>query len=172
MKTPDLFPQSLQHQALSEAAKHSDGVNDITLRHILEDIGFDLDEVTKNDLRQKVDGYVLEPGPIKVESRSYHFPLSHRDDPATSHDAAQSVKEVSKQHRVMCLTALALYGPMTAHEVAARCKFDHWSVAARRLTELHEQGTIERIHTDVPGVYQTRKTPSGRQACLWRVVRA
>jgi hypothetical protein len=100
------------------------------------------------------------------------MPLSHRADPATSHQAAVSMREVSGHHRIACVTALALYGPMTAHEVASRCGFDHWSVAARRLTELHEQGTIERIKTDMPGVYQTRKTPSGRQACLWRVVRA
>ena len=152
MKTPDLFPQSLQHQALSEP---------VTMTRILTDLGLEIDEVTATDLRQQVIGYV------EYDT----LPLSHRNDPVTSHDAAQSVKEVSKQHRVMCLTALALYGSQTAHEVAARCGFDHWSVAARRLTELHEQGTIERIHTDVPGVYQTRKTPSGRSACVWRVVR-
>ena len=143
MKTPDLFPQSLQHQALSYVP----------------------------DRLSLGDGNEWEKTPAGLAARGPYVPLSHRNDPATSHDAAQSVKEVSKQHRVMCLTALALYGPMTAHEVAARCKFDHWSVAARRLTELHEQGTIERIHTDVPGVYQTRKTPSGRSACVWRVVR-
>jgi hypothetical protein len=99
-------------------------------------------------------------------------PLSHRNDPESSHSAAVSMQIVASHHRIGCLTALALYGPMTAHEVAAKCGFDHWSVAARRLTELHEQGTIERIKTDMPGVYQTRKTPSGRQACVWRIVRA
>ena len=145
MKTPDLFPQSLQHQALGDAATR-----------IVR-----IEYTTDDDERHTVD----MPWP--------KLPLSHRNDPQTSVDAAQSVKEVSKQHRVMCLTALALYGPQTGFEIADRVGLTYIQVA-KRLTELYDKGKgpIERVHTDMPGVYQTRKTPSGRQACVWRVVRA
>ena len=142
MKTPDLFPQSLQHQALGRA--------DLSLRRN--------SEFAAGALRDLV---------------SLVMPKSHRNDPHTSVDAAQSVKEVSKQHRIATLTALALYGPATGYELADRLGLTYIQVA-KRLTELYDKGKgpIERIHTDVPGVYQTRKTPSGRQACVWRVVRA
>ena len=145
MKTPDLFPQSLQHQALSYVP----------------------------DRLSLGDGNEWEKTPAGLAARGPYVPLSHRNDPATSHDAAQSVKEVSKQHRVMCLTALALYGPQTGFEIADRVGLTYIQVA-KRLTELYDKGKgpIERVHTDMPGVYQTRKTPSGRQACVWRVVRA
>ena len=144
MKTPDLFPQHLIRQGLGIVP---DGAM-ITYR-------------TSNGEIHQAICKAVETG----------MPLSHRNDPQTSLDAAVSMRDVSGHHRVQVLTALALYGSMTAHEIAAKCGFEHWSVAARRLTELHEHGTIERIKTDMPGVYQTRKTPSGRNACLWRVVR-
>ncbi len=101
-------------------------------------------------------------------------PLSHRNDPQTSLDAAVSMREVSTHHRVQILTALRLYGPMTSHQCAERCGFDHWSVAARRLTELADPrvGKVEKIETgtfDGKPIYLTRKTPSGRQACVWRL---
>ena len=102
------------------------------------------------------------------------WPKSHRNDPQTSTDAAQSMTDVSRQHRVQCLTALALYGPMTADEVALKCGFNHRSIAARRLTELDQAQAIERIETgtyDGKVIYQTRKTASGRAACVYRVKR-
>ena len=161
MKTPDLFPQSLQHQALSQRKENVTCVvfEDFTLPAIRTD--------------EELLDAINAAGGMSFEVVTKD-PLSHRNDPQTSVDAAQSVKEVSKQHRVMCLTALALYGGQTSHEVAARCGFNHWSVAARRITELHEQGTIRRKQTGTfngKPIYETRKTPSGRSACVWYVIR-
>ena len=176
MKTPDLFrltedehygspaiPQHLIRQGLSIAPAETE--HDRWMREHLVPAWMRGLESFRN--WEQKERQALEVGRDDIPRP----PLSHRNDPQTSLDAAVSMREVSGRHRIACVTALALYGPMTAHEVAAKCGFDHWSVAARRLTELHEHGTIERIKTDMPGVYQTRKTPSGRQACLWRVVK-
>lgn len=78
-------------------------------------------------------------------------------------------------HRESILTALRLFGPATGHELAARLGLEYVQVA-KRLTELHDDGRITRhkIGTQPPPwqetpLYQTRRSPSGRAACVWHL---
>lgn len=98
-------------------------------------------------------------------------PLSHRDDPHTSRTAADSMQVHAGVHRTAILTALAFYGAKTAHEIAAMIGLDSVQVT-RRLSELHDDGKVQRRETgtaDGKPIYHTRKSPSGRPACVWYV---
>lgn len=89
------------------------------------------------------------------------------ENPHTSHEAAATLSHLARKHRAGCLAALALYGPQTGHEIAKRLGLGYDQVS-KRLPELMRAGTIER--RKVGGLYRTRKTPSGRTACVWYVV--
>lgn len=89
-------------------------------------------------------------------------PRARASDPATSHDAAASMRAAAHAQRDSILTVLRAYGPQTSAEVDARLG---WTDRAhRRMKELETAGRVARV----PGV--TRPTPRGRQAEVWRAV--
>lgn len=87
------------------------------------------------------------------------MPRARHTDPQTSHDAANSVVEVTK-------TQLAIYKllkkPMTDEQLVERYKAKAWAsdsgIRSRR-SELVELGLIERK--------SEAKTRSGRKAIVW-----
>lgn len=98
-------------------------------------------------------------------------PRSHATDPHTSFAAAHAVADTATARRVQILTALKLHGPMTSHEIAAKLDL-HWSDVARRCTELLESHQIMRTERGIylgKPIYWTRRTPSGKAACVWRL---
>lgn len=104
----------------------------------------------------------LEPMPLK----------SHRNDPHTSVQAAESAAGKAQHMRTATRTALRLYGPQTSHEIAARMGC-HWSDVARRITELIVDGKVAREQTGTyegRPIYRTRLTPSGKPACVYHCI--
>ena len=107
------------------------------------------------------------------------MPASHRNDPASSKDAAQRVAGKAQAMRVACLDTLRAHGPDSSHGIAARLGC-HWSDVARRMTELLAAGKVRRqektfANFDGPEIlfrreYLTRPTPSGGKACVWFLV--
>lgn len=96
-------------------------------------------------------------------------PRVHRLDPHTSHQAAASAVEIAGRHQVSILVCLKLYGAKTGHEIAEQLGLDYIQVA-KRLTELHEAGKVDRRQTGMfqgKPIYHTRASPSGRPACVW-----
>lgn len=85
--------------------------------------------------------------------------LSRRDDPITSHQAADGVKHFGKAHIDQIVITLKLCGPMTADEIAQCCELDKYQIC-RRLPEAETQGLVRA--TDA-----IRKTASGRAARVW-----
>lgn len=79
---------------------------------------------------------------------------ARRDDPGTSHAAAQRVDEFAREHQERIYAALAT--PGTIHELAARTGLTHVQVA-RRLPEMRN------VHpTD-----DKRPSPNGRPCRVW-----
>ena len=104
------------------------------------------------------------------------LPASHRNDPASSKDAAQRALPKAQAMRLACLAALRTCGPKTSHELGAILNC-HWSDVARRMTELLAAGKVRRqektfANFNGPEIlfrreYLTRPTPSGGKACVW-----
>ncbi len=89
------------------------------------------------------------------------FSRARNVDPATSHDAADRVPEFADGHFRKILDALEdLRRPSTFYEIADFCGIQAHAVG-KRLSELETAGLIYR--TD-----ETRATPSGRQAHVWK----
>ena len=99
-------------------------------------------------------------------------PRYRNSDPPTSQAAADSMeKGGAHQHRIMCMTCLILYGEQTGAEIAKRTGLSVEQVC-RRLPELGEAGTIERVETgthNAKPLYKTRNNERGRPCVVWRV---
>jgi hypothetical protein len=91
--------------------------------------------------------------------------LARRHDPATSHAAADRVKEFAAGQHETILKVLRDHGPCTAHEIATYCRLEAHAVG-KRLGELETAARI-RVVLDGSGKAMTRSTPSGRQARVW-----
>ena len=87
-------------------------------------------------------------------------PRSHRQDPATSRDAADSMISAAKTQRLKVLRALMDHGPMTAFEINDLFGWDY-ATASRRLPELEEGGLVRKTE-------EVRATRSGRTATVWK----
>lgn len=97
------------------------------------------------------------------------FNLHRKTDPQTSRDAAARVHEFSGCHKAKILETLDKIGIGTAHEIAAASGLDMHAVN-RRIKELETSGMIKCPVSDEDGKPLTRKTPSGRNARVWRNV--
>lgn len=91
-------------------------------------------------------------------------PRSRRDDPSTSHDAAQHAGVFVTQHHRAILQAMRAAGrPMAAKEIADAVGWPSHHAANRRTAELERAGLIEIA----PGDFYTN--PSGRKARRYRL---
>ena len=85
-------------------------------------------------------------------------------DRATSHDAARQAGGVAQQHSTRILACLRGVWPhgATKDEIAQATSLDSVAVA-RRMRDLERAGLV----LDTGG---TRRSASGRQATVWRVI--
>lgn len=89
-----------------------------------------------------------------------HLPLFRRQDPPTSKAAGRNARQFIGDHERQILDALA-EGPGTKDELAARCGLSEQMVI-RRIARLRRIG-------EVVGTGETRRTPSGGKAEVWRL---
>jgi predicted ArsR family transcriptional regulator len=89
------------------------------------------------------------------------FARARREDPVTSHAAADLVREFEGEHFAKVLKGLA-EGSATIYELADRAGLTHVQVA-RRMPELEQAGRV-RIREG-----EKRKSPTGRPCRVWEV---
>ena len=70
------------------------------------------------------------------------FPRVRANDPVTSYEAADSIKDVASDHIQMIADCLYVYGPLGKDGIASRTQLDSNQVA-RRLSEAERLGFIE-----------------------------
>lgn len=87
---------------------------------------------------------------------------AHRSDPATSVEAARSAQPMADQHKFVIATILLFHGPLTSQGIADRCELSYHQVA-RRMSDLVADGKVQDSG-------QTRRSPGGRRATVWRLV--
>lgn len=88
------------------------------------------------------------------------LPLARRGDPATSHQAAASAKEMAIRHSRAIQYVLKEFGPNGKDGIASLTKLSGVQVA-RRLSEMHKLGVIEPTGCVVP-------SNTGRMERQWR----
>ena len=89
-------------------------------------------------------------------------PGARRRDPATSHDAARSMRTAATEQAARVFNALQSLGEAGAEQIAERIGMDAYAVR-KRLPELEAAGLIATTG-------DTRRTASGRSERVWRVV--
>ena len=88
------------------------------------------------------------------------FPRVRANDPLTSFEAAESIKDVAPQHHQVILNCLKFYGPLGKDGISALTMLDPNQVA-RRLNEMKIIGLIELTGNTV-------KSNSGRNEREWQ----
>ena len=88
------------------------------------------------------------------------FPRVRANDPLTSFEAAESIKEAAPQHYQVILECLKFYGPLGKDGISAMTMLDPNQVA-RRLNEMKVLGLIELTGNTV-------KSNSGRNEREWK----
>ncbi len=86
----------------------------------------------------------------------------HAHDPDTSVQAARGAQGLAEEHQSIIAAVLATYGPLTSCEIADRCKLNYHQVA-RRMSDLVIDGKVMDSG-------ETRRSPGGRRATVWRLV--
>ncbi len=67
---------------------------------------------------------------------------AHRNDPATSHEAAESAREMAARHRAIVLEVVRRAGvPLSAEEISALCELDRLQVM-KRVSDLKGAGVL------------------------------
>jgi hypothetical protein len=90
------------------------------------------------------------------------FPRARKVDPTTSHQAAESIKEVAPLHTKTIHQALVERGPMGKDQIALWTKLDGNQIA-RRLPEMQKLGLVELTGNTVQSF-------AGRQEREWRAL--
>ena len=75
---------------------------------------------------------------------------ARRDDPSSSHEAAERFKHIAHRVRDEVVLSLSRYRRATTPEISRDCTVDKWSISPR-MVELEYDGLVKR---------------SGRKACL------
>lgn len=88
------------------------------------------------------------------------FPRVRANDPVTSFEAAESIKEAAPQHYQVILDCLKTYGPLGKDGISSLTQLDSNQVA-RRLNEMKLLGLIELTGNTV-------KSNSGRNEREWQ----
>lgn len=88
------------------------------------------------------------------------FPRVRANDPLTSFEAAESIKESVAQHHQIILDCLIEHGPLGKDGIAARTNLDGNQIA-RRLNEMKIIGLIQLTGNTV-------KSNSGRNEREWQ----
>lgn len=103
---------------------------------------------------------------IKAAFNSYfpdlQFPRVRANDPITSFEAADSIKEIATEHHLKIIQALKKHGPMGKDAISAKSGLDSNQVA-RRMRELELQGYIALTGFKV-------KSDTGRNEREWTAI--
>jgi hypothetical protein len=91
------------------------------------------------------------------------FPRVRANDPVTSFEAADSIKDAAPQHYAIILACLSQHGELGKDGIAAYTRLDGNQVA-RRLNEMHDLGLIELTGNKV-------KSNAGRSEREWRAIK-
>ena len=91
-----------------------------------------------------------------------------RNDPESSHIAADMVESFGGTHRELILSALRKFGPMTVDQIAARTPLMSQQVN-KRTPEL-ERAELIRVKKDEAGQDAMRESLSGRPERVWEAV--
>ena len=97
---------------------------------------------------------------MNYKQTSLDFPRVRANDPLTSFEAAESIKESVSQHHQEILNCLITHGPLGKDGIAARTNLDGNQVA-RRLNEMKILGLIQLTGNTV-------KSNSGRNEREWK----
>jgi predicted transcriptional regulator len=89
------------------------------------------------------------------------FPRVRANDPLTSFEAAESIKEAAPQHHQIILDCLRTHGPLGKDGISA-CTYLDGNQVARRLNEMKVLGLIHLTGNTV-------KSNSGRNEREWSV---
>lgn len=88
-------------------------------------------------------------------------PLARNTDPATSHEAADSARDLASRHAMMILEALHKHGAMSPTAIARVLGLDR-SQVFRRMSDLEKNGLAHPTG-------RTVKSPSNRNEREWTV---
>jgi len=89
------------------------------------------------------------------------FPRVRKDDPVTSYEAADSIKEKAQDHWTEIMECLAKYGALGKDGISSNTTLDPNQVA-RRLSEMERLGMIEQTGNKV-------KSNTGRNEREWQI---
>ena len=89
-------------------------------------------------------------------------PLARNTDPATSHEAAESARDLASRHAMMILEALHKHGAMSPTAIARVLGLDRAQVF-RRMSDLEKQGLAQPTGRVI-------KSPSNRNEREWMFV--
>jgi transcription initiation factor IIE alpha subunit len=90
-----------------------------------------------------------------------NFPRVRKEDPETSHQAAESIKPVVNKHYKIIVECLEAHGALGKDGIASLTNLDSNQVA-RRLNEMNKLGLIKLTG-------KTVKSNSGREEREWTV---
>ena len=100
---------------------------------------------------------------VKLFDRIFpEFPRVRANDPVTSFEAAESIKDVAPQHHQVIFDCLKFYGPLSKDGISARTDLDPNQVA-RRLNEMKIIGLIQLTGNTV-------KSNSNRNEREWQCI--
>ena len=88
---------------------------------------------------------------------------ARRADPDTSFLAADAAGGLATRHKTIIANVLAS-GGLTSAEISDRCDLTYWQVT-RRIGDLKHDGVVCDSG-------MRRRTPNGRKACVWRLVKS
>lgn len=99
--------------------------------------------------------------------------LARTSNPTTSKLAATSVVHFAGEHHAAIVQVLRERGAhgLTVHEIATFCRLDAHAIG-KRMAELEAEKIVEVVRQrDANMILRdvTRKTPSGRQARVWKL---
>jgi predicted transcriptional regulator len=96
---------------------------------------------------------------------TFNEPNARDSDPETSHEAAEDAKFKASKHRLLALTTLRRFGPLTDFELASRTGIQQTSIGKRR-KECQDAGLVAGL-VDANGQKVKRPAPSGSSALVW-----
>jgi predicted transcriptional regulator len=96
---------------------------------------------------------------------TFNEPNARDSDPETSHEAAEDAKFKASKHRLLALTTLRRFGPLTDFELASRTGIQQTSIGKRR-KECQDAGLVTGL-VDANGQKVKRPAPSGSSALVW-----
>ena len=114
---------------------------------------------------QKLSGNPKGSKPSRKQLFLIKDPMSRNSDPETSHEAANEVRFRASRHRILALTTLKRFGPLTDYELSARTGLQQNSIGKRR-KECQDAGLIVGF-MDAYGNNVKRPAPSGSKSLVW-----